>query len=263
VSFDFRSPEDPTTKLTSLCPSLREGPSARDPTIPGLLRASTGVEMGCRLGAVSTDDELPAPGRVPERSSSPDLPPQEIAELAEACRQYVFGAEGVELDYMPETLPLVDHYLSTARSAMAERPELSELVKRSTGAYFGEVLRRLAPAFWLVPSGDAHDWLVCFRDVFLAINPVAVAWDALAQSSEHGGPSSELRLDREESEAVERRLAAMPEVSEEEYFLLSTRAEVVEIVIDELRLAMQRSGTDDVSFEAADYEDFPKPIGSA
>jgi hypothetical protein len=208
------------------------------------------------------DDELPRPGR-PAPVFEPEPPPAEIAELAEACRQYVLGATKVLLDYTPETLPLVDHYIGEAREATRERPELVELLTRSAGAYFGEVVRRLGPSFWLLPSVDSHDWLLCFENVFLAVNPVAVIWDVLEESSEHGGPSSEPRLERDQREAVEQRLAQLPPVSEDEYWMLATRHEVLEMIVDQLRLEMQRAGTEDVRFDAADYEDVPTPLGQA
>ena len=100
--------------------------------------------------------------------------PPEIAELAEACRVYVSRALEVELDFTLETLPVLDHYIAKARENLAERPQLVELVTRSAGAYFGEVVRRAFPSFWRLPSGDSHDWQVCFEEVFLAFNPVAV-----------------------------------------------------------------------------------------
>lgn len=210
-----------------------------------------------------TDDDLPAPGRIGEAPRDVDPPPEPIAELAEACRQYVLTALGVELDFTPETLPVLDHYLTTARAGLAERPELEQLLGRSAGAYFGEVLRRSVPSFWRIPSGDIHDWQICGQNVYLAINPFGVAWDALLGGSEHAGPCSDLQLDAAERGAVERRLAELPEVPEQEYWLLSTRLEVLQIAAEQVRLEMQHAGTESVTFEDADYEISMRPIGQA
>jgi hypothetical protein len=188
-------------------------------------------------------------------------PPPEIAELAETCRVYVARALEVGLDYSLETLPVLDHYIAKARENVAERPELVELVTRSAGAYFGEVVRRAHPSFWRLPSGDAHDWQLCFHDVFLAFNPIAAVWDAIWESSEHAGPSSELVMDREDRDSLDTRLAALPPLSESEYWMLATRFEVIETAVDELRLAMQRAGVESVRFEPADYDVAPKPLG--
>lgn len=203
----------------------------------------------------------------PSELAGPDLdldpPPPEVRELAEALRQYVLSALEVELDYGPETLPVLDHYLRQARDNVRERPELADLLTQGVGAYFGEVVRIHYAAFWRMPTRDPKDWQLCFEDVFLAFSPVGVAWDALHESAEHEGPSSELVLDREDREAVERRLADLPPVSEEEYFLLSTRAEILEIVEDQLRLELSRAKLDSVEYGPADYEVIGRPIGQA
>lgn len=183
-----------------------------------------------------------------------DLPPLEIAELAEVCRDYVRRALEVELDYTLETLPLLDHYIARARQDIGTRPELLELLTRSAGAYFGEVLRRAFPSFWRLPSGDSFGWQLCFRDVFLALNPIAVVWDALWESEEHAGPSSELVLDQEDREVLAARLETLPPVSESEFWMLATRFEVVETAVEALRMAMHGAGVSSVSFEPADYE---------
>lgn len=182
------------------------------------------------------------------------LPPTEIVELAEAAREYVVRSLGVELDYTPETLPLVDHYLGQARDNVRERPELAELLTRSVGAYFGEVVRRTLPTFWRYRE-DARDWLVCFEDVYLAFNPAGFAWDALFQHADHDGPSSELVLDREDREALEKRLADLPPVSDEEFWLLSTRFEVLEMAADQAKMGLARAGLENLSYGPSDYEE--------
>lgn len=190
-------------------------------------------------------------------------PPTEISELAETCREYVQRAVGVELDYTSDTLSVLDHYAKVSREGLAERPELGELVGRAMGAYFGEVVRRLMPSFWRLPSADATYWEVCGVSVFLAFNPLGVAWDALYGCTEHGGPSSEIVLDPAEREAVEKRLAELPEVPEDEYWLFTTRLEVIEVTAEALRLAMLESGTSGVTFDADDYRVRDQPIGNA
>src|SRR5687768_5744385 len=50
--------------------------------------------------------------------------PVVILELAEGCRVFVARSVGVEPDFTPETLPLVDHYLEVARGGIDQRPEL-------------------------------------------------------------------------------------------------------------------------------------------
>jgi hypothetical protein len=184
-----------------------------------------------------------------------EQPPDEIGELAESCRQYVLHSTGIELDYTQDTLSVLDHYLAGARESIAERPDLEPLIARSAGAYFGELVRRTLPSFWSLPTADIHDWRLCAKRVFLAFNPIGVAYDALADGVDHDGPSSELRVAPEEREVVAQRLEELPEVPESEYYLLSTRLEVIEAAAMALRLEMQKGGVDDVSFEESDYDD--------
>lgn len=196
----------------------------------------------------------PAPDSDDQASAARDAPPDEIGDLVEACGEYVRRALGMELDLSPETLPVLDHYLSLVRATTEDRPELEPLVTRAVGAYFGELVRRRVGGFWMVPDADAHHWLVCATPVYLSFNPVGVAYDALTGRSEHDGPSAELRLAPEDREPVEQRLAALPPMSEDDYFLLSTRLEAIDIAVDTLRGQMMAGGQEDVTFEPADYD---------
>jgi len=177
----------------------------------------------------------------------------EVAELAEACRAYVERAVGIALDYGPDTLPLLDHYVELARRDVAERPELLPLMARVVGAYFGQVACRHLGLFWHVPSADVHTWRLYGRSAYLAVNPVGVAYEALQAGSQHEGPSSQLVVAPEERAPVDRRLLALPLVSDQEYYMLATRLEVLEIAVDALRAEMLQAGTADVEFDAGDY----------
>jgi hypothetical protein len=179
--------------------------------------------------------------------------PDVIHDLALSCRNYVMASLGVELDFTRETLPLLDHYLSTVRTDVAERDELRRLIVHAAGAYFGEVVRRTIGGFWRMPSPNVHDWAVCARPVFLWINPMAAAYDALASGQDHDGPRSDLRVAPEYRAAVTERLAALPPTGEDEYYLLSTRLEAIEIASDALRAQMSAAGYEDQEFDEQDY----------
>jgi hypothetical protein len=180
-------------------------------------------------------------------------PPEVIQDLARSCQDYVKKAVGVELDYTADTLPLLDHYIAAVRADILEREELRGLVAHAVGAYFGEVVRRTFGGFWRMPSANVHDWAVCARPVFLSINPMAVALDALAAGQEHDGPRSDLRVAPEYREAVNQRLSALPPVAEEEFYLLSTRLEAIEVAVDALRASMSADGYEDQEFDEGDY----------
>ncbi|MCB9585194.1 MAG: hypothetical protein H6718_07340 [Polyangiaceae bacterium] len=200
-------------------------------------------------------DDVPFPP-AEEETDSQDLAigaPESIIELSLAAARFVHGAVGIEIDQTSDTLSLVDHYLVEARGTLEERPELVPLITRSVGAYFGEVIRPLLNGFWIVPSDDVHGWLVCSHDVFLSLNPVGAVYDALYGHRDHDGPSSELRLDREDAALVDQRLSLLPEVREEDFHLLTTRFDVVEIAVSALREAASRDGHQEVRFELDDY----------
>ncbi len=180
--------------------------------------------------------------------------PAEVVELVTALRGYVHRAVGLDVDGTPETLPLVDHYVELVRTERAQRPEVVALVTPALGAYFGELLRQRIGGFWRLPSMDVHRWRVCSRQVRLAVNPVGIAYEALFRGEPHQGPSAEVELDADERELVAARLAALPGVREEEYYLLSTRLEVLEIVADALA-ARRAPGARDVELDWDDYED--------
>jgi hypothetical protein len=188
------------------------------------------------------------------RAAESEPPEARIGELALICTQYVHRAIGVELDLCPETLPVLDHYVDQVRRDASERPELVGLIAPVVGAYFGEVARRHLDLFWRLPSADAQTWQLCGRSVFLALSPIGVAYDVLCWSTEHAGPSSELRLAPDERELVDQRLANLPSVTEKEYFMLATRLEAIEITSEALRAQMLRAGSADIEFDRRDYE---------
>lgn len=195
-----------------------------------------------------------APGGAERSSTRVELAdaPEELRDLVASCIDYVRTAIGTEPDLSPETLPLVDHYLLGARESVRERPQVMPLIARAVGAYFGEVARRHLDVFWVI-GPDERAWRLCGTRAFFSFNPVGMAYRALVGSDEHPGPGGEVRLADDEREWVELRLAQLPSVDDDEFGMLSTRLEVLEIVQDELRARMKAGGVDDVVFEAEDY----------
>jgi len=185
--------------------------------------------------------------------------PESVRELAEASEQYVIRALGFQLDYSIETLPVLDQYVLDVRASVAERPDLMPLLSHALGAYFGEVMCRTLGGFWRTPSPNVVDWQVCLTQVFLWLNPVGVACDALAGHPDHGGPSSQLRVSLEDREFVSTRLARLEGVDEEQYYRFSTRIEVLQVVIEELQRRLEESGYGDTEFDLSDYEAEQQP----
>lgn len=187
--------------------------------------------------------------------------PEEIVQLCNSLVDYVEATVQIRPDYTPETLPLVDHYARTVGGALKQRPEVLDLPAQAIGAYFGEVLRRNLAGFWLLPSRNQSDWLLCGEIAFVAINPIGVGYDAAVGSQQHHGPSSQIKLAHEDREAVKTRLELLPEVRESDFFSLGTRYDVLEIVMDAIRTQQGARGYDEITYDGRDYDGAVRPLG--
>lgn len=182
-------------------------------------------------------------------------PPAEIFELAENCRAFAMRAVGVELDYEPETLPVLDLYLEIARKSFEERPELEALLVRTMAAYFGEVTRRVLDGFWLDSSADVHRWQLCFRQAFMSVNPAGLVQDVLNRGEERPGPDVSLRFDAGDEAYVVERLERIPAMPDDDYYRLTTRLEALQIAYEAVRDKMRSEGVEGVTYGAEDYRD--------
>jgi hypothetical protein len=178
-------------------------------------------------------------------------PPAEVAELAAACVRFIASRYKSPLDFMPDTLSLVDHWLRDARADVAARPEAAVIVQSAAGAYLGEVVRRQFGGRW-VAAGEPQEWRLCLSTVYCAFNPLGMAREALLLEPAEGW-HAHLELDPGERDAVEARLAALPEADDEEYYAPSTRFDILWIVVDALRANLRARGLDDVRFSPDDY----------
>src|SRR6188768_3178203 len=88
--------------------------------------------------------------------ASLEATPDRVRDLAEGCVRFVERALGVRLDYAPDTLSILDHYLEEGRKSAAERPEAAALLAHAAGAYFGEVVRRRYPSWWRLDAMTRH-----------------------------------------------------------------------------------------------------------
>jgi hypothetical protein len=202
--------------------------------------------------------ETPEDGDPSEEPPAPEPtavlpPPPEVAELAAACVRFVTARYTLAPDFTADTLSLVDQWLRDARREVKERPETVELVQAAAGAYLGEVVRRAFGATW-VTGPDHADWRLCMSTVYCAFNPIGMAREALLLDTAEGW-HAHFELDEGEREAIEARLASLPEVQDEDYYAPSTRFDVVNIVVDAIRERMRATGLADVRFTPADYDE--------
>jgi hypothetical protein len=157
-----------------------------------------------------------------------DPPPGSVHELAERTVEYVRRALELTLDYTPETLPVLDHYLSTVPR---DQPETLRLVATTAGAYFGEVVRRTLGGVWedREDSGSLDRKLRVSGDVVFA--PAAFAALAILQAETEEVDGATVVPERA-SELVEQALDARGRVAEDEFYSLSGRLEVLMFVVD-------------------------------
>jgi hypothetical protein len=155
-------------------------------------------------------------------------PPGPIADLAASCVRFVKLAVGIELDYTPETLPILDHYLRGAHGV--SREEVLGLVVPAAGAYFGEVVRRhLGDSAWHLVGEDYGLARLEFQRWFLSFNPIGIALETVL-GEEVAGSGSHLELLHEDRQLVREALDRAGDVRNEDYFRLAVRFEVLELV---------------------------------
>jgi hypothetical protein len=178
-------------------------------------------------------------------------PPDAVAELSAACERFVLTKYDVRLDKTKDTLSVLDHYVREARAEIAEKPESLPLLQATIGAYLGEVVRGEFDAAWFA-EGDHDGWRLDLVNAYLTFNPIGMAREALTLEDAEGW-HAHLEMDEAEREEVERRLSALPEVPDDEFYAPSTRFEVIEIAVDAIRGQMQERGLGDVTFGPKDY----------
>lgn len=208
------------------------------------------------------------------RAATP--PPSVIADLADGCVRHVERSLGVKLDFEPETLPVLDHYIALAREEARSKPEVLSVLAHTTGAYLGEVVRRRYPSWWRTDGDDPSEWQIEFESVYLAFSPVRLILEAVLRvgaspdpkepaerlftdsetegQGEGGDEVAQLELEEDDHAAVAARLAELPPVSEEEFYAPSTRVEVIDIAVEAIRARRIAVGDDtDTKFSPDDY----------
>lgn len=231
-------------------------PTKETDDVSGVARAATDQASirSDHLGQEEAgQEEAPAeeePEAAPD-SARTASPPPEVGDLATACVRYIASRYGVTLDFSPDTLSFLDQWLRDARADAGGRPEALDLAQSTAGAYLGEVMRRHFGGQWLA-EGDRSEWRLCLSTVYCAFNPIGMAREALLLEPADGW-NAHFELDPGERDAIDARLATLPEATADEYYAPSTRFDVLWIVVDALRAAMKSRGLDDVRFGPPDY----------
>lgn len=162
-----------------------------------------------------------------------------IEEFAGSCVAFVQKAVGVALDFTPDTLPVLDHYLRQAHELTSDRPESIPLLTAAAGAYLGELIRKRHGCHWNLDDDDPMGWYLEFDDDLMLVYPVAIAHVAMA-GEDADADVDVIRFKDDERDLVIAHLADLPPVSSEEYVAASTRVEVVDIAVDLIRAHRQQ-----------------------
>ncbi len=185
-----------------------------------------------------------------------DEAPARVREYADQAVSYVRNALGVTLEYDSDTLPLLDHYL---RNVPEGQPATIQLVVATSGAYFGEVVRRRLGGRWELGQEGTED--VDWRIVLptgLNFSPAGFVAAAIAQA-DLDDLDSELDAPPRMRPYVQQALARMGEVSIDDYYSLCGRLDTLEHVHEVLvAVAAQMMGNvDDVPEAQPESSDEP------
>jgi hypothetical protein len=185
-----------------------------------------------------------------------DAVPARMREYADQAVAYVRTALGVALEYDSDTLPLLDHYL---RTVPTDKAATLELVVATSGAYFGEVVRRRLGGRWETRANDRgrDEWRVVLP-TGLNFSPTGFVASAIAQADVDDF-DSELDAPLRMRPYVQQTLSRMGEVSVEDYYSLCGRLDTVEHV-HEVLVAVAAQMIGDSTGDPDPDDSAPEPL---
>lgn len=182
--------------------------------------------------------------------SKSDAPTDSIQDLAHSCVDFVQRSLGLPLDYTQDTLPILDHYLRTARAEATRSAMLAPLAAAS-GAYFGQLVIRQFPGASCHSDVDLQRWRVQFSTVFLHFNPIGIAQEVLTQDDAPGWSAHFSTLE-DQRQVIEQSIDSQLQLRAEDYYSFSVRYEMLDQVVavlsalEEQRREGRRTFGDDV-----------------
>lgn len=178
---------------------------------------------------------------------------QQVDELAGQAVAYVQRALGITLGFDSETLPVLDHYISTVPR---DRPEMIELVTVTAGAYLGEVVRRQIGGRWEMDNpAQALSWRLVLP-TGLNFSPMGFVAAAIV-GDELGDVDTAFDAPPAMLPYVEVTLGNMSEQSDQEYYSLCGRYDTL-AHLHEVLVAVAASRLDAV--EAAQHASDDAPV---
>ena len=178
--------------------------------------------------------------------------PARVREYADQAVEYVRRALGVTMEYDSDTLPVLDHYL---RDVPQDQVAALQLVILTSGAYFGEVVRRRLGGRWETGFESEAQWRVVLP-TGLNFSPLGLVAAAITRSETEdidAAIDAPLRMRPYLQQALQR----MGEVSEDDYYSLCGRLDTIEHLHEVLvAVAAQMMGDEDDD----DAEAGPEPV---
>jgi len=148
--------------------------------------------------------------------------PESVREYAVQAVTYVKAATNLELSYDSDTLPILDHYLRE----LGTEDGAVDLVAATSGAYFGEVVRRALGGTWSSTQGDPGQWRLVLPGG-LSFVPAGMTMAAVRKSDD-GGLETKLSAPTPMQSVLEEALERMGALTEAEYFTLGCRFDTLE-----------------------------------
>src|SRR5262245_37693090 len=175
-----------------------------------------------------------------------DSVPPRVREYADQAVAYVQRALGIKLEYDSDTLPVLDHYLRTVPD---DQPAALQLVVATSGAYFGEVVRKHLGGRWEL-GGEEAEWRVVLP-TGINFSPAGFVAAAIARADLED-LDSEITAPPRMVPYLQQALARMGEVSIDDYYSLCGRLDTLEHVHEVLvAVAAQMLGNDDGEGDAS------------
>lgn len=179
------------------------------------------------------------------------------SDTPEAQKPFIEGAidriqteYGAKLDFSPDTLPFVDAYLRKIAEELSAR-DRAEAVEEM-GCYFGEVLRRLLNGRWADEDNDPARWRIELLPCFLYFYPVGMAAEVVmhCESEDYDGSFA---TNKEMHQKLEEKIEELAPMSEDDYFSLCGRFDILQTVAEFLitqRLVSNEGNVDDIPASA-------------
>ena len=182
--------------------------------------------------------------------------PPRVREYADQAVAYVQRALGVKLEYDSDTLPVLDHYLRTVPD---DQPAALQLVVATSGAYFGEVVRKHLGGRWEIAS-DEVEWRIVLP-TGINFSPAGFVAAAIARA-DLDDLDSEIAAPPRMVPYLQQTLARMGEVSVDDYYSLCGRLDTLEHVHEVLVAvaAQMRGDEDEGDDDDSDGAGAPEPV---